>query len=308
MGKIFTLQEFYQNYLPEDHSLQGVILPRTGHFNVFQRGAFCKVATQIHRNDFYKISLVIGTGILHLEDRKIEVTGRALIFYNPATPNLWESISPDQGGYFCLFNSEFIAPSLTDNNFRNSPLHNTNLNPVYHLSQSQADDLVFIFRKMMEEAESDYLQKYEVLSHYLHLIFHQAHKLQPMNSASEKYVNASSRISSLFIDLLERQFPVDSTEQSLKFKTPHDFAEKLSVHVNHLNRAVKESTGKNTTEIISARIAHEAQALLRHTDNSVAEIAYSLGFEHPSNFNSFFKKQTRLTPKMVRTQTPVNIS
>lgn len=302
-----TLQEFYRNYLPEDRSRQGVILPKTGHFNVFQRGLFCKAATQIHRNDFYKISLVIGTGLFHLEDRTIEVTGRALVFYNPATPNLWESISPEQNGYFCLFNSEFISASLADNNFRNSPLHNTNLDPVYHLTQAQADDLQFIFLKMMEEVESDYMQKYEVLSHYLHLILHQAHKLQPMNSASEKYVNASSRISSQFIDLLERQFPVDSTEQSLKFKTPHDFAEKLSVHVNHLNRAVKEATGKSTTEIISARIANEAQALLRHTDNSVADIAYSLGFEHPSNFNSFFKKQTRRTPKMVRAQAPVNI-
>jgi AraC-like DNA-binding protein len=93
---------------------------------------------------------------------------------------------------------------------------------------------------------------------------------------------------------------VDSTEQALKLKSPHDFADRLSVHVNHLNRSVKEVTGKSTTEIISARIANEAQALLQHTDNTVAEIAYSLGFEHPSNFNSFFKKQTRQTPRMLR--------
>ena len=71
------------------------------------------------------------------------------------------------------------------------------------------------------------------------------------------------RISETFIsneiELLERQFPVDSTEQSLKLKTPHDFADRLSVHVNHLNRAVKDVTGKSTSEIISARIANEAK-------------------------------------------------
>jgi len=302
MGETLTLQQFYSDYFPGDQANECVILPKKGHFNVFERGAFCRKLTQIHRRDFYKIALVIGTGILHFEDRKTEITGRALIFYNPSTPVLWESISPVQEGHFCLFNSQFIAPSLTDNNFRNSPLYNTNLNPVYHLSQEQADGLIFIFRKMMEEVESGYVQKYEVLSHYLHLIFHEAHKMQPVNSTSEKYANATTRISSMFIELLERQFPVDSTEQSLKFKTPHDFAEKLSIHVNHLNRAVKEVTGRSTTEIISARIANEAQALLRHTDNTVAEIAYSLGFEHPSNFNIFFKKQTRQTPRMVRAQ------
>lgn len=301
MGKTITLQQFYNDYLPADAASQCVLLPQMGHFNVFKRGELCKRLTQIHRSDFYKISLVIGTGILHLENRDIEITGRALIFYNPATPHLWESVSKQQDGYFCLFNNHFIAPSLADNNFRNSPLYNTTLDPVYHLSAEQADELMFIFRKMMKEVETGYVQKYELLQHYVHLIIHEAHKTHPINSAADKYANASARISSLFIEMLERQFPVDSTEQSLKLKTPHDFAEKLSVHVNHLNRAVKEITGRSTSEIISARIANEAQALLRHTDNTVAEIAYSLGFEHPSNFNSFFKKQTNKTPKMVRT-------
>jgi len=303
MSQTLTLQEFYNDYLPKNSAKKCLILPQMGHFNVFKRGdTLCKRFTQIHRTDFYKVSLIIGTGVFHSEDRTIEVNGRALIFYNPAVPHLWENVSEKQEGYFCLFNNHFIAPSLADNNFRHSPLFDTSLNPVYHLSKKQADDLSFLFQKMMEEVDTDYVQKYEVLHHYLHLLIHEAHKMQPVNSASDKYANASSRISSLFIEMLERQFPVDSTEQSLKLKTPHDFADRLSVHVNHLNRAVKEITGKNTTEIISARIANEAKALLKHTDNTVAEIAYSLGFEHPSNFNSFFKKQTKKTPKMVRTK------
>jgi len=302
MDKTLTLQEFYSDYFPHDKVNLRLLLPQMGHFNVFQRGVFkCKQLTQIHRTDFYKIALIIGTGRFHSETGTTDITGKALIFYNPSVPHLWEPISEKQEGYFCLFNNHFISPSLSDNNFRNSPLHNTNLNPVFHLSNEQADDLSFIFKKMMQEVESGYVKKYELLHHYLHLIIHEAHKMQPVNSSSEKYVNAASRISSLFIELLERQFPVDSTEQSLKLKTPHDFADRLSVHVNHLNRAVKEVTGKSTTEIISARIANEAKALLKHTDNSIAEIAYSLGFEHPSNFNIFFKKQTRQTPKTLRT-------
>ncbi|PBQ34725.1 AraC family transcriptional regulator [Sphingobacteriaceae bacterium] len=301
MNKTLTLQEFYTEYLPKkDNPL--VLLPQMGHFNVFQRGIFCKRLTQIHRTDFYKIALVIGTGILHLEDKKIEVKGRALIFYNPMTPHMWEPISEKQEGYFCLFNNTFIAPAMNDNNFRNSPLYNTNLNPVYDLTKDQAKELDMLFKKMMQEVDGDYVKKYELLSHYLHILIHEAHKMQPSSSSSDKYSSASSRISSLFIEMLERQFPVDSTEQSLKLKTPHDFADLLSVHVNHLNRAVKEVTGRSTTEIISARIANEAKALLKHSDNSVAQIAYSLGFEHPSNFNIFFKKQTSKTPGMLRSR------
>lgn len=302
MEQTFTLQQFYADCFPDNKLGQCLLHPQMGHFNVFERSSLCKRLTQIHRTDFYKISLVIGTGTVHYEDRKIDVKGRALIFYNPSTPHLWESVSEEQGGYFCLFNDHFIAPSLKDNNFRNSPLFNVTLNPVYQLTQKQADDLSFLFRRMMEEVDTDYERKYDLLNHYLHLLIHEAYKMQPDHSTSGKFANASSRISSLFIELLERQFPVDSTEHSLKLKNPHDFAERLSVHVNHLNRAVKEVTGRSTSEIISARIANEAKALLKHSDNSVAEIAYSLGFEHPSNFNSFFKKQTSQTPKMIRTR------
>jgi AraC-like DNA-binding protein len=302
MGNTLTLQQFYNDYFPDNAMSRCVLLPKMGHFNVFERSTICKHLTQIHRSDFYKISLVIGTGVLHLEDRKIEVKGKALIFYNPARQHLWESISEKQSGYFCLFNTAFITPSLADNNFRNSPLYNSNLDPVYPLSNEQADGLLFIFKRMMKEVESGYVGKYELLNNYVQLIIHEAHKSQPVNLTTGKYANASSRISSMFIELLERQFPVDSTEQALKLKSPHDFAELLFVHVNHLNRAVREITGRSTTEIISARIANEAKALLKHTDNTVAEIAYSLGFEHPSNFNTFFKKQTKKTPKIIRSE------
>jgi len=104
------------------------------------------------------------------------------------------------------------------------------------------------------------------------------------------------------MELLERQFPIDTPENALRLKTANDYAQSLSVHANHLNRSVKEITGKTTTEHISARITKEAQALLNHTNWNVSEIAYSLGFEYPAYFNIFFKKQTGLTPGNVRTR------
>src|SRR5687767_11082224 len=120
----FTLQDFYNDYFPDEAAKRGLILPESGHFNVFKRGQFCKpatqiVRTQIHRSDFYKISLIIGSGVLHLEDRSIEVSGHSLIFYNPAVPHLWESVSAKQEGFFCLFNAEFVKGIVRDNYVRN---------------------------------------------------------------------------------------------------------------------------------------------------------------------------------------------
>jgi len=86
----------------------------------------------------------------------------------------------------------------------------------------------------------------------------------------------------------------------LELRTAQDFAKNLSIHVNYLNSAVKEVTGKTTTAHIGDRIIAEAKALLQHTDWNIAEIAYALGFEYPTYFNNFFKKKTGYIPKSER--------
>ena len=76
---------------------------------------------------------------------------------------------------------------------------------------------------MMNEINLDYIHKYNVLRNYLHLIVHEAMKMQPTQQF-EKHSNASVRICHLFFELLERQFPIDSPHFQLKLKTANDFA------------------------------------------------------------------------------------
>lgn len=129
---------------------------------------------------------------------------------------------------------------------------------------------------MIGEQDTDYAYKDDLIRNYINLIIHEALKMQPSENSSN-HKNAASRITSVFLELLERQFPIENTENSLQLKTAQDFANRLAVHVNHLNRSVKEVTGKSTTTHISERIISEAKALLQHTDWSIAEIAYALG-------------------------------
>lgn len=152
---------------------------------------------------------------------------------------------------------------------------------------------------MSTECQSDYRYKDELIRNYLNLLIHEALKIQ----ASDNYTkprNASARVASLFLELLERQFPIESPQKPLKLKTANDFAQNLAVHVNHLNRAVKETTGKSTSVHISERMITEAKTLLKHTDWNISEIAYSLGFEYVTYFNNYFKKHTDKTPSHFR--------
>jgi AraC-like DNA-binding protein len=113
-------------------------------------------------------------------------------------------------------------------------------------------------------------------------------------------VAASKRITSLFLELLEHQFPTNESKASLQLRSASDFAAQLSVHVNHLNRAIKRTTGKTTSKIIAERILEEAKILLKNSSLNVSEIAYSLGFTKASHFTNFFKKHVDVSPLKFR--------
>ena len=96
----------------------------------------------------------------------------------------------------------------------------------------------------MEEQQTEYAYKDELIRNYINLIIHEALKLQPSQSFNQNK-DAASRLTSVFLELLERQFPIESAEQPLQLKSAQDYASSLNVHVNYLNRALKEVTGKN---------------------------------------------------------------
>lgn len=295
-----SLEAFYKRHA----ALNGIKTPSleglekgTGHLNVYRREDFCKgKVTPYNRRDFYKVSLVIGKGTLYYADKGIVVDRDALLFSNPTIPYSWEPAGP-QSGYFVLFTENYIT--LDSRNMSEASLFRIGGSPVFFPSPEQVSKMTEIFERMLVELDSEYLYKYDVLRSYLNLLLHEALKLRPADTYFQ-HTNASARITTLFMELLERQFPIDTPEHVLRFKKATDYASRLSVHVNHLNRAVKEVTGKTTTEHIADRITNEAKALLRHTDWNVSEIAYSLGFEYPAYFNNFFKKQTHQTPRSFR--------
>ena len=304
MGKPETISEFYKRIgtpaagrVIYDKNNQRQEL---GHFNVYRRSDFyCKTYSPYNRRDFYKISLIIGEGTLHYADKGIVIDKPALLFSNPTIPYAWEASSPQQEGFFCLFNQDFVNLNLRSDSIMESPLFKPGGDPVFFVTPQQQEFLCDIFVKMQMELESEYIHKYDLLRNYVNLIIHEALKSKPADSYFQ-HTNASARIVSLFVELLERQFPIDSPDHVLRLKTAGDYAMQLSVHANHLNRVVKEITGKTTTEHIAERIVKEAKALLLHTSWNVSEIAYSLGFEYPAYFNNFFKKQTQQTPRSFR--------
>jgi AraC family transcriptional activator of pobA len=251
------------------------------------------------RRDFYKMGLVTGEMTVGYGDQIFELNDTVLFFVNPNVPRSVVSRSTNTTGYACIFTENFITGRERTEVLKNSPLFHTGDTPVIPLNSEQADFMTGIFQKMLAVYSGDYPYKGELIRNYIELIIHEALRIQPSQNVP-KFKNAATRITHLFMGLLERQFPIERAGEPLRLRTAQDFAAGLSVHVNYLNRSVKEATGKPTSVHIAERITAEAKALLQYTDWSVADIAYALGFGYPTYFNNYFKRVTGTNPKSLR--------
>jgi AraC family transcriptional regulator, transcriptional activator of pobA len=307
---IISVDDFYRQIAFGSEEELRSLLPKginkdIGHFNVFNQDEFRERMRQkpgmpYNRRAYYKISLITGRNRAEYADRVIEIEKNALLFATPKVPYHYVPQDINQsGGYFCIFTDEFLLPSKSGVVLDDLPIFKPGGYPVFQLSNNDTADIAYIFRKMEKEMTSDYAHKYDLLRNYVLELIHFGQKLQPATSLHPTH-NAAARVSSLFVELLERQFPIESPQQQLGLRTAKDYADRLAIHVNHLNKVLKENTGKTTTAIISSRIAQEAKILLKQTDWNVSEIAYSLGFDEVAHFSNFFKKQTTLSPVAFR--------
>ncbi|WP_318309667.1 helix-turn-helix domain-containing protein [Flagellimonas crocea] len=301
MSEPFTLTDFYGKLsLPIPENIGKDI----GHFNVFNiaeyRNRLNNGEMRYDRRSYYKISLINGKNKAEYADKEIFINDKALLFASPKIPYHYVPQDVNQSGYFCVFTESFLSKDKSGMILEKLPLFQPGGYPIFNISDEEYAQVEQLFQKIDRELASDYHFKFDLIRAYVMELLHVGQKLHPVQP-TENRGNASVRITDLFVELLERQFPVNSPAQRLSLKTAADFAERLAVHANHLNKVLKETTGSTTTTIIHARVFEEAKILLNNTDWNISEIAFSLGFEEVAHFSNFFKKHAQLSPLKFRT-------
>lgn len=243
-----TLEQFYKE---TSRLIPQGIAKEIGHFNVFNLEEMMKrmgdkPVMPYNRRAYYKISLIKGRNKAEYADKVIEIENNALLFATPKVPYHWLPYDTNQSGHFCIFTDEFLIQSKTGIVLDELPIFKAGGYPVFHVSEEESAELMAIFNKMHKELSSDYTYKYDLLRNYVVELIHFGQKLQPASALYPSHT-ASARVSSLFLELLERQFPIESPNQKLRLRTAKDYADNLAIHVNHLNKVLKENTGKTTT-------------------------------------------------------------
>jgi len=250
------------------------------------------------RRDFYKIWLILNKCTLVIEDEVVTIGRPSIVFLHPLTRYIFTPIERKRRGYWCIFTGEFLDDTAKSQLFTYTSIFQPG-GVCLGLNEAVLPVITFYFEQIVKEYSSEYAQRFIIIKHLIAILIHEGQKIQrPTRKGHQQ--NAATRLATRFVNLLESQFPIASPFEPLALKKPSDFADQLAVHVNHLNAVIQEVTGKSTRQMIADRVLNESKALLYYSDWSVADIAYSLGFEYPNHFTTFFRKNTGLTPMSLR--------
>jgi len=249
------------------------------------------------RSAFYRISITVtGTLDMSIGLEKYSHQPRTLAFTFPNQIFSKNNISADAFGYYMLFEASFLEELLPPNKLQKEfPFLSPAGIPVFMLSQTELTACIDVVKRMNSEIRSDLPGRERAIQLNLYLLL-----LEAKRSYDRQKLNVTP-LPQAGHGLVSRFYKLVGTHFSTQRKVS-DYACMLSVSANHLNKVVKEVTGRTASDCIREMLVQEAKLLLLHTDKSVAEIGYQLEFSGPASFNRFFKAETGETPMTFRSR------
>ncbi|MFT4092707.1 MAG: helix-turn-helix domain-containing protein [Niabella sp.] len=155
-----------------------------------------------------------------------------------------------------------------------------------------------LFKKALKEFDGNEHFSKDIVISYASLILSYIQKFysRQFDTREELYNNTVAD----FYKGLEAYY--DDEQNALKIPSVSYFSEKANLSSNYFGDLIKHYTGRSPQEHIHQLLIQVAKNKLRTTSLTISEIAYSLGFEYPSYFATFFKKETGISPSVFRNQ------
>ena len=251
---------------------------------------FSKELATPHRIGFYQILWFQKGSPTHLVDfHPIKMQANSLLFLNQNTVQSFDNKSPFEGKTI-LFTDSFFCKTEADTKFLRSSIL---FNDLLSISKIQLPEPAAPFPDLFQQMEAELdkpKDRYQsdILRNYLRNLLLHAERERRQQGFTEVKKGADLDHVMLFKDLLEQQF--------CRQKRVSSYAQQMHVTEKRLNQATSKVLGKSPKQMINERILLEAKRLLAHTNESVKEIGFELGFEEPTNFIKYFRKHHNITP------------
>jgi len=257
---------------------------------------FKNVFTTSFRTGFYHIIwFKKGSPSLVIDFNPVQVKPNTIIFLPKDTVQRFDEKSKFEGKAI-LFTESFFCKSDNDLKFlRNSIL----FNDLFSVAKVEFQKSTEVFDNLLQLMELEFgtereIYQSDILKNLLHNFLIISERERRKHNFTEIKRGAQLDCVLHFKDLLEANYR--------KLRQVSNYSIKLSVTQKQLNQATSNILGKSPKKMIDDRVILEAKRLLAHTNMSIKSIGFDLGFDEPTNFAKYFRKQTNSTPIEFRAQ------
>lgn len=206
----------------------------------------------------------------------------------------------DNEGYSLLIHPDFLLGYPLARKIKQLGFFSYAANEALHLSEQEMSTIVSIYNIISNELNSridDF--SHEVIIAQIELLLSYAKRFYKRQFLTRKVIvnDLLERVE----DLLENYFN-DKNALSQGIPTVQFIADRLNYTPNYLSDMLRSLTGLNAQQHIHLKLIEKAKELLTITDQSISEVAFHLGFEHPQSFTRLFKIKTKISPLQFRQQ------
>jgi len=211
---------------------------------------------------------------------------------------LQEAETTNRSGSVLLIHPDFLWKTDLAKKIRQYEYFGYSVSEALFLSDKEEKSILALMENMAQEYRNN-IDKFSgpVIIAQLELLLTYADRFYQRQFITRKKSSHSilDRLEALLDDYFKNE--VLSMEG---MPTVQSVASSLNVSAGYLSGLLRILTGKSTQHYLQDRLIEHAKAKLSTTDQSVSEIAYGLGFEHPQSFSRLFKAKTSLSPLKFR--------
>lgn len=243
-----------------------------------------------HRHNYYTVIWVTkGTGIHYIDFKTYVVNPDTLFFISPEQVHDLE-MQAGHSGYVMLFTTDFLEQNGIQQHWLQESGFFFRCDDVAPLVIPVECDKSKL-NKWLEGIQTEYLQqmKYheEAIGSLLKLFLLESKRIySTLPYPKKERTHAGGIMVKQFKELIDNHFA--------QWHKVAEYARSMHITPNYLNELVSQETGKSAKDMILNRIMLEAKRFATHSETSVKEVAYSLGFEDPAHFSKLFKSQENL--------------
>ncbi|MEO1050742.1 MAG: helix-turn-helix transcriptional regulator [Bacteroidota bacterium] len=258
--------------------------------------------------NFFKIYVLERGRMVKVHQTKfVELQNSAIYVSKPGDMKKWNLVDNPRG-YFIAFSKSFLQ-ALTYR--KNMLLEFPFLAPHHKVKFDIGKDLRMELSRLLSKIYEAYKVKdpfaYDLIKLWtleILVLLKRCYEIVEKVKVTDE--NVSAYISHDFLELLEDHFIQGIQQQLISAKGVAEFADELHINASHLNHHLKKYLGKTAKSVIIDRYTLAAKCKLIHTDLSISDICYMLGFDNPPYFSRFFKKAVGISPQDFRSSFRAN--